>query len=58
MLLKALIAAIVVFAGGIGTLRASVVYENYGLLAMGLLMAIAGMALLSARQATRRSYQA
>ncbi len=43
MLLKALLLTMAFFAGSVGVLRASVVLENYILLAAGLLMATAAV---------------
>lgn len=45
MLLKALIVALLAFAGSVGLLKASVVYENYALLGAGLVLAVAAMAI-------------
>ncbi len=44
MLLKALLAALGVFAGSVGVLRVSVMLENYALLGMGLVLAVAAVA--------------
>lgn len=43
MLLKAIILALSMMAGGIGTLQAAVVLESYILLAVGLAMAAVGV---------------
>ncbi len=44
MLLKALILTMAFFASSVGVLRASVVMENYVLLAAGLVLAVAAVA--------------
>lgn len=43
MLLKLIVLALSLFMGGVGVLRASVLYENYALLVAGLVLATIGV---------------
>lgn len=55
MLLKALLLSLTLFAGGTGILRASVILENYLLLAGGVLLSLGAILLVSDASAKQRA---
>lgn len=55
MLLKALLLALLLFAGGVGILRVSVLLENYLLLTGGMLLSVAAVLLVNQAAVSRRT---
>jgi len=52
MLLKAILLAVSLLAGGLGTLQASVLTENYLLLGLGLVLTLVGVLRLTDQRRT------